>query len=156
MYLLISVDRMELSIAVQAFPHLKEAKNTMLSELEDTTGYSIGELKTLSEDEAHIDEDEAYVQTNAYGTVCWLIKDVRSPYVLISVDRNELNIVVQTFSTKEEAYNTMVAEITEDSGYSVDELVALSNSGEAYISDDSAWIESSSCGTIVWEIHAVK
>ena len=77
-------------------------------------------------------------------------------YILITIDRVNLDPECEEFSSAKAAHDEMLKQILDQSNYnSVEELVDAANAGEAGYSNDEAWISHSSYDTIVWKIVAV-
>ena len=156
MYALLSTDRDELNLTCSLYRLKEHAQKVMLQEVLDVTDYTEDEVKTFTEPlEEYFGDEQAYMQTSAYGTVVWEIHEVVKPYILVSVDEEQLEFVVQQFAQFSEASGKMFQEIQEETGCTLDTLVELSNSGDAYVSDDECWAFFGS-DQVVWHVYVIS
>ena len=77
-------------------------------------------------------------------------------YELISVTREELEIVESFYQTREEAREAMLEDILISTPYeSLDEIIEEADAGLCGFSDDEAWAETNQNGTGQWKIVKV-
>ena len=77
-------------------------------------------------------------------------------YILISVTKLELEINTSYHNTEKEAIDAMVQDIIMMTEYeSLNDLIDVSNSGEGYLSDDSACFRTKRYGTGQWKIEKI-
>ena len=74
-------------------------------------------------------------------------------FQLISVTRNELEIVVSFYESKEAAHKAMIGDILISTSYeSLEEIIEEADAGLCGFSDDEAWAETMQNGTGQWKI----
>ena len=74
-------------------------------------------------------------------------------FILISADRDNLELCHSFYETREEATKAMVKEILDATYYeSLEEIIEEADAGECGFSDYDAWVETSHSGTATWKI----